>query len=125
MTHQELKDAIQEIRSLREAINEFHESVNMLSVAVKYLGNQIKIINDHIETSEPVKELTILDSPLWKIGIVTRACHALYCSGISTVGDLCDMTYHDILKVPKLGKTSIDKSILPSLHKYGLSLREE
>lgn len=125
MTYQELKDAIQEIRSLREAINEFRESVNTLSVAVAYLGDQIKNFSGYVEPSEPAKELPILDSPLEEIGIVTRASNALYRFGIRTVGDLCDMTYRDILKVPKLGKTSIDKSILPSLSKYGLSLREE
>ena len=125
MTHQELKDAIQEIRSLREAINEFHESVNTLSVAVGYLGDLIKNLSDHVEPSESAKELSILDSPIEEIGITARASNALYQFGIRTVGDLCDMTYHDILKVPKLGKTSIDKSILPSLHKYGLSLRKE
>ena len=118
MTYQELKDAIREIHNLWEAINN-------LSCNVKYFGDQIKRFNEYAERQESAKKQSILNQIPDEIGIVTRASRALYCSGIRTVGDLCNMTYHDILKVPKLGKTSIDKSILPSLSKYGLSLREE
>lgn len=128
MIHQELKDVISEFDSLRELISAFSQEVRYLSDQIKKLnelvGPQEQIANNGERMSSIGKPIP-LDSPLEEIGIAIRASNALYRFGIRTVGDLCDMTYHDILKVPKLGKTSIVKSILPSLHKYGLSLREE
>jgi len=118
MTYQELEDAIREIHNLWEAINN-------LSCNVKYFGDQIRRFNEYAERQESAKKQSILNQTPDEIGIVTRASNALHWFGIRTVGDLCDITYNNLLKVPKLGKTSIDKSILPSLHKYGLSLREE
>lgn len=128
MIHQELKDVISELDSLRELISAFSQEVRYLSDQIKKLnelvGPQEQIANNGERMSSIGKPIP-LDSPLKEIGIATRASNALWRFGIRTIGDLCGMSYRDLLRVPKLGLTSITKSILPTLSNYGLSLRKE
>lgn len=65
-----------------------------------------------------------LDDSIDDIGLYVRALNALKTDGITTVRQLVNLRYSDILKIPNMGRVSANQTqeILQSL---GLNLRKE
>ena len=60
-------------------------------------------------------------TPIAELGLSVRAVNCLESAGLSTVGDLCDQSEQDLLKIRSFGKTTL-KEIRRKLEDLGLSL---
>ena len=66
----------------------------------------------------------VMEAPLETLNLSTRALHCFYYEDdIKTIGQLCAKTTRDLLKIPNLGRITLNE-IERCLAEHGLSLRD-
>lgn len=72
---------------------------------------------------ESDSEQRLLDLPIEELELSVRSFNCLKRAGINTIGDLCERTENDMVKVRNLGKKSLEE-VKQKLGALGLSLAE-
>lgn len=72
---------------------------------------------------EQDSEQRLLDLPIEELELSVRSFNCLKRAGINTIGDLCERTENDMVKVRNLGKKSLEE-VKQKLGALGLSLAE-
>jgi len=72
---------------------------------------------------EPDSEQRLLDLPIEELELSVRSFNCLKRAGINSIGDLCERTENDMVKVRNLGKKSLEE-VKQKLGALGLSLAE-
>ncbi|MCR5145699.1 MAG: DNA-directed RNA polymerase subunit alpha [Lachnospiraceae bacterium] len=102
-----------------------------VSVAAKVLDELLKLfigLSDKSEQITPFVEKEVdqkdkeNDKSIDELELSVRSFNCLKRAGINTVGELCDKTPEDMMKVRNLGKKSLDE-VLKKLDELGLSLK--
>lgn len=95
-----------------ESIDEYKEDEEIIDDDIDW---------SDIEEDEPISDPTELS--IEDVELSVRSYNCLKRAGIKTIGELCDMTMEDMMKVRNLGRKSLEE-VLAKLHEYGLSLAE-
>ena len=101
-----------------------------VSMAAKVLSDHLKLFIDLSDTPlQPVltqpegqTDGGILEMTIDELELSVRSYNCLKRAGINTVGELCNKTSEDMMKVRNLGRKSLEE-VLAKLKELGLSLR--
>ena len=102
-----------------------------VSIAAKVLDELLKLfigLSDKADTVAPFEEKELdqkekgNDMSIEELELTVRSFNCLKRANINTVGELCDKTIDDMMKVRNLGKKSLDE-ILAKLEELGLGLK--
>jgi DNA-directed RNA polymerase subunit alpha len=101
-----------------------------VSMAAKVLSDHLKLFIDLSDT--PLKPVLtqpegqtdggILEMTIDELELSVRSYNCLKRAGINTVGELCNKTSEDMMKVRNIGRKSLEE-VLAKLKELGLSLR--
>jgi DNA-directed RNA polymerase subunit alpha len=102
-----------------------------VSLAAKVLNEHLNLLIDLSDASDvdvivdPDVEKTdsVYDMQIEEMELSVRSYNCLKRAGISTVGELCDRTQDDMMKVRNLGRKSLDE-VIAKLQEMGLSFKE-
>ncbi len=103
-----------------------------VSLAAKVLSEHLSLF---IDLSESAKKASVMSAPaessqsksadamsIEELELSVRSFNCLKRANINTVGELCNKTADDMMKVRNLGKKSLEE-VLAKLHELGLSLK--
>jgi len=101
-----------------------------VSMAAKVLSDHLKLFIDLSDKPlQPVliqpddtPEGGLLDMTIDELELSVRSYNCLKRAGINTVGELCNKTPDDMMKVRNLGRKSLEE-VLAKLQELGLGLR--
>lgn len=94
---------------VREAIEEY------------FMEEEIPFIDDRMFL-DPIRATSALEMPIEELELSIRSYNCLKRAAINTVGELCNKTIDDMMKVRNLGKKSLNE-ICYKLEELGLSLK--
>jgi DNA-directed RNA polymerase subunit alpha len=103
-----------------------------VSLAAKVLSEHLNLFVDLsakaqdfdvIAPSDESAEETIADMQIEELELSVRSYNCLKRAGISTVGELCNKTSDEMMKVRNLGRKSLDE-VIEKLNEMGLHFRE-
>lgn len=104
-----------------------------LSYAAKTMSEHLKLIvnlSDQVRKTEIMaekpkeEENKELEIPIEELGLSVRSFNCLKRAGISTLGDIVEMTENDMMKVKNLGKKSLEE-VMQKIQSRGLSLKQD
>ncbi len=102
------------VTEIRNALNE-------------YFASQSSKENDDLgddNGTDDITETDVMEMPIDELEFSIRTYMCLKRAGINTVGDLCNKTIEDMMKVRNLGRRNLEE-VLAKLNELGLALKDE
>ena len=116
--HDRLLELEQRRNGHANEINDRYEALAVLRSELELLADQTEVVDAKLAALEGISVV-----PLEDMGFSARAVNALFHENVATLGQLCEKTRAELLRIPNFGKKSLSE-VEAELARWGLSLTE-